>query len=164
MLVNAASVQAKKANETNAEIEMAIEMAIAVGAAEAVAGVIATSAMTLFQQNALKRQSAMTIPKHAHNAKTVATVETTVPVNGVTEPNAVSAETTQMATTQRSTPKLSAPRVQSQTQQNSVTKLVLKERHVVRVDASGVKVVANVVSAATTRMAAPMAPMKTLKI
>jgi hypothetical protein len=32
---------------------------------------------------------------------------------------------------------------------------------VVRVDASGVKVVANVVSAATTRMAAPM---KTLKI
>jgi hypothetical protein len=105
MLANAASAQAKKANETNA----AIEMAIAVGAAEAVVEVIATnvvSAMTLFQQNALKRQSAMTTPKHAHNAKTVATVETTVLVKGVKEPNAVSAETTPMATTQRSIAKL----------------------------------------------------------
>jgi hypothetical protein len=120
--------------------------------------------MKLSHQNALKKQSAMTIPKPERPVKTRATDATSVQASAVTGPSAASAETVPTATTQRLMPKMWVSRAWSQTQQNSAQKLALKERPVVRVDASVAKVDANAVSAAALSMLAPMATPKIRRI
>jgi hypothetical protein len=124
-------------------------MAIDAEAAEAVVEEIVTNvanATILSLQNALKKQSAMTIPKREHHAKTVAIAGTSALASVVTEPNVASAKKTPVPIKQRLIPKMQASKGSTQTQQISVLRLALKERLAARADASAVKGAASVVS------------------